>query len=101
MNAYTYVKKWKYFFKIHQRTYFSFLLLQHVSLTHVVTTPKSFCGPNRAQHVVKNPKAQNSENPRVVTMKIPNWKKKVILAPKRKQDEPHVVIAPDSTEIPT
>ncbi len=42
-----------------------------------------------------------NEKPKVVTMKIPNWKKNVIFAPSKKKDAPHVVIAPDNTEIPT
>ncbi len=54
-----------------------------------------------AQAVVKKPMAQMSEKPRVLTMKTPNLRKKVIWAPNRKQTAEHVVRPPEVTEIPT
>ena len=51
--------------------------------------------------VGKNPIAQKRENPRVLSIKRPNRRKKVILAANRKQEAEHVVNAPEVTEIPT
>ena len=51
--------------------------------------------------VVKNPRAQKSENPSVLSMNSPKRRKKVILAPNRKQEAVHEVRAPEVTEIPT
>ena len=51
--------------------------------------------------VVKNPRAQKSEKPKVLNMNSPKRRKKVILANNRKHDAEHEVIAPEVTEIPT
>ena len=52
-------------------------------------------------NVGKNPRAQKSENPNVLSMNSPKRRKKVILAPNRKHDAVHEVSAPEVTEIPT
>ena len=78
-----------------------FLFLQQTLVNILVTQPKSSWGPMIASAVMKKPVAQMKEKASVVTMKIPNCWKKMILAKMRKHDDVHVVKAPEVTEIPT
>ena len=63
--------------------------------------PTSPCGPIMAIRVVNIPSAYKIEKPIVLNMKIPNWLKNRMKAPRRKAEAPRVVIAPESTEMPT